>query len=128
MILLDTCSLIWLASDPTQFSAPARLAVEDPAQVFLVSAISAFEIGILVKKRKLDLMAAPDVWFAEATARYAVQVLDLPWRVALRSTHLPDIHNDPADRIIVATALERQCAILTPDPKIAAYPGVTVVW
>lgn len=41
---------------------------------------------------------------------------------------LIDIHADPFDRILVATALARGAAVLTPDPEIAAYPSVTTIW
>jgi hypothetical protein len=41
---------------------------------------------------------------------------------------LPPLHPDPCDRIIVATALEHDWTIITPDPLIRQYPGVTVVW
>lgn len=128
MILLDTCSLIWLVSDQTQFSPPALRAVQDPSQSFAVSAISAFEIGILVRKRRITLSVPPEVWFADACLSQAVRVIDVSWEIALGSTTLPDIHNDPADRIIIASALWNGWPILTPDSKIAAYAGATTVW
>jgi PIN domain nuclease of toxin-antitoxin system len=49
-------------------------------------------------------------------------------RIACRSTQLPPLHADPCDRIIVATALVSAIAVLSPDPLIAAYPGIEVAW
>ena len=41
---------------------------------------------------------------------------------------LPDIHNDPFDRILIAQALERNFRMVTKDSVIPKYPGVSVVW
>jgi PIN domain nuclease of toxin-antitoxin system len=48
--------------------------------------------------------------------------------IALRAAELPRIHNDPADRFIIATALECAIPVVTPDDKIRQYPGIQVIW
>jgi PIN domain nuclease of toxin-antitoxin system len=51
-----------------------------------------------------------------------VRVIALTPRVALRATSLPPLHNDPMDRVIVATSQLRRLTVITPDARIHAYP------
>lgn len=41
---------------------------------------------------------------------------------------LPPIHQDPADRLLIAIALEHQCTLLTPDQTIRSYPNLQALW
>ena len=87
-----------------------------------------FEIGIKHRRGALDLPLPPADWIARALEHHRVQEIPVEWRVAERSTSLPLLHRDPADRIIIATALVTGVSILTPDSQISQYPDVTVVW
>lgn len=128
MLLLDTCSLLWLVSDPTQFSATAMSWLNDPARVLHVSAFSAHEVGVLVKKNRIRLRSAAEVWFGKAIHAHSILVLPITWEIALSATQLPPIHNDPADRLIIATALAHGLAIMSPDRHFPSYPHVRVIW
>jgi PIN domain nuclease of toxin-antitoxin system len=128
MILLDTCSLYWIASDPSKLSANAVNALRANPAVLYVSAISAFEVVLNHRKRRVVLPTEPRTWFAGVLGRYNINCLSITWEIAAASASLPPIHSDPADRIIVATAIAHSLPILTPDHLIAAYPGVGVVW
>ena len=94
----------------------------------VVSAISAFEIGVKCEKRKLMLPLPPRPWFERVVQTYALRVEPITWEDAIASTTLPRHHNDPADRIIVATAIRLGATILTPDPLIAAYSEAKTLW
>lgn len=48
--------------------------------------------------------------------------------IALRAAELPRIHSDPADRLVIATALELSGPILRPDEKIKQYPSIKTLW
>ena len=48
--------------------------------------------------------------------------------IALRAAELPRIHSDPADRFIVATALELGLPVVPPDHLIRQHPGVRTLW
>lgn len=128
MILLDTCALIWFATDWEQFSPPARAALCNPSTPLAVSAFSAFELGLLHRRGRIGLEMEPDQWFQAVISVGSIAPIPVTWATALEATRLPQLHNDPADRIIIATALALNCPIITPDRHIATYPGVAVVW
>lgn len=128
MLLLDTCTLIWLSTDVTHLSECASGALNDPTRRLFVSAISAWELGIGVSKRRVQLDIDPRAWFARSVSKFGIEILDISSNDALRSTELPWIHRDPADRIIIATALSRQLTVVSPDEEIPKYPGLQVLW
>jgi PIN domain nuclease of toxin-antitoxin system len=128
VILLDTCTLLWLASDQSNLSADARETIRAHPGLLFVSAITAFEIGIKSKKGRLMLPMLPDRWYATALTAHGLIEIPIDGDIASRSTALPDLHADPADRIIVATAQRGGLAVVTPDPLIGAYPGTRVAW
>lgn len=128
MIVLDTVTWIWRASDPKRLSAKARRAM-DGADGALVSAISVWEVAMLVAKRRIRLDRPVEQWVDIALALPGIQLAALDPAIAVRSTQLPgELHRDPADRIIIATALERAAPIVTSDERIRSYPHVQSVW
>jgi PIN domain nuclease of toxin-antitoxin system len=128
MVLLDTCTLLWLVGAAEQLSAEARSAIEQSTGALFVSAITAFEIGVKHRKRALQLPLDPVTWYAEALAFHGLCECPVTGVIAGRSTQLPRLHADPCDRILVATAGEHGWTLLTPDPLIQQYPGITVRW
>ena len=70
-LLLDTCAMLWLAEDRA-ISAAAAAALDDAyqgEQTTWVSPISAWEIGMLVARRRIALSASPTVWFGGVLSR-----------------------------------------------------------
>ena len=128
MFLLDTCTLLWLASDTSQLSPVSRQAISASAGRLYVSAISAFEIGVKHTKGRIVLPAPPATWFRRALQLHGLRSIAVTYRVALRSTTLPPLHNDPMDRITIATAMLRRPTTLTPDHLIRQYPDVSIAW
>lgn len=126
LILLDTCTFLWLA-DPKAALPQAVKAVLRASTERFVSAISAFEIGYKNAQGKLNLPCAPSIWFRENCAARGIRTLPIQESIALRASQLPLHHRDPADRFIIATALEYDARILTPDPYFSAY-DVKVMW
>jgi PIN domain nuclease of toxin-antitoxin system len=128
VIVLDTATWIWRASDPNRLSARARRAI-DEAERALVSAISVWEVAMLVAKRRIRLDRPVEQWVDVALALPGIQLASLEPAIAVRSTRLPaPFHPDPADRIIVATALENAAPVITPDDRIRSYPHVQSEW
>ncbi len=128
MILLDTCTLLWLSSDPSQLSSKAAEAIRSAGEFVQVSAISAWEIAWKQAKGHLQLSMAARPWFELAVQIQQVREAPITAAIALRAAELPRIHNDPADRFIIATGLELNLPIITPDHLIQQYPGVTTLW
>jgi PIN domain nuclease of toxin-antitoxin system len=128
VIVLDTATWIWRASDPKRLTTSARRAI-DEAERALVSAISVWEVAMLVAKRRIQLDRPVEQWVDIALALPGIQLAPLELAIAVRSTKLPgEFHPDPADRIIVATALENAVPIITPDDRIRSYPHVQSAW
>ena len=128
MILLDTCVLLWLAADQSKLSLKARELLGKSSGELVVSAISAFEIGLKHSKNKLRLPKSPDVWFHEALSFYDLRAIPITSEIAARSTLLPKLHADPCDRFLIATAQLGKYRLMTSDQSIAAYPDVDVIW
>ena len=128
MILLDTCTLLWLSDPDTDLpDAVLRALRSSPPSERFVSAISAFEIGYKHALGKLKLPLKPALWFRENCAQRGLTCLPLTESIALRAAQLPRHHRDPGDRFIVSTAMEYDLLVLTPDQHFAPYP-VKVLW
>jgi PIN domain nuclease of toxin-antitoxin system len=126
MILLDTCALIWLGN--RALPVPLMRVIESLDDAVMVSAISAWEVGIKFAAGKLPLPAPPSEWFRGLVDHHTLGEVPVDSEIALLSAALPPIHHDPADRILIATAMHIGATLLTPDPRIRAYPDVKVRW
>lgn len=130
MILLDTHTLLWWVSCPGELSAKASRAVETGAETgtLLVSSISAWEVAVLVKKKRLKLDRPVEDWIALVEAIPALKFLAVDNAIAVRSVGLEGLHDDPADRIIAATAMTLGCALVTKDKRLRGYEPLKTVW
>jgi PIN domain nuclease of toxin-antitoxin system len=123
-LLLDTCAAIWLAEEATlSKAAEDALAIAAKHREFVyISAISSWEIGLLVSKGRLRLSVPPHVWFERMLANPQIQLIDLSVRTLIASSFLPGAPpRDPADRIILATAREGGYRLVTRDKHLLAY-------
>jgi PIN domain nuclease of toxin-antitoxin system len=132
MILLDTHALIWWVNGSNRLSAPARTAIENERNTkgtILVSAISAWEIAMLVDKGRLTLDRDVADWLDQADLIEGLELVAMDREIGIQSVFLPgDFHKDPADRIIVATARKFASPVVTADERIIAYPHVKTTW
>ena len=117
MILLDTHVWVWLVSDPDRLSSTSLDAI-DGAEALAISAVSAWEVGMLIARGRIEVDREPRVWIRQAVATEKLRVIDLDWTVAVTASGLEGMHRDPADRMIVATALRQRCPLVTKDAKI----------
>lgn len=128
MLLLDTCVLLWLASDHTKLSKNAIKLISKNAGTLFISSFTSFEIALKHKKKKLTLPASPKRWIPEILKHHGIIEIPVDSEIAVFSVNLPNVHNDPADRIIIATSMVKKIDILSPDSLIAKYPNVVVKW
>lgn len=128
MILIDTCTLIWLTSEHKKLSPKSKEVIKIHHGKLFVSSISAFEIGVKASKGKLTLPIPIDRWFNEALEYHGIREIPINSAIAIQATALPPLHRDPCDRIIIATALLHDCPILTPDQMISQYKNVRAEW
>jgi PIN domain nuclease of toxin-antitoxin system len=120
LILLDTVTLVWAAMDDPRLGHQSRSMIEEAGPSNLcVSAISPWEVAMLVRKDRLDLGEEPLVWFQAIMARTGMDLIAVEPDIAVDAGLLPrTVHGDPADRLIMATARKLACPLLTPDSKI----------
>jgi PIN domain nuclease of toxin-antitoxin system len=120
-LLLDTHVLIWLMFGDSRLGqrAKAEIARVGNAGDLLVSAITPWEIGVLVSKKRIDLHRDVLVWVRDALSMPAVSLVSLDPEIAVASTRLPfDMHSDPADRVLVATARHLGATLVTADQAL----------
>lgn len=129
MIVLDTHIWVWWVHGEAKLSNNHRMYLQThEAQGFGISIISCWEVAKLVEYNRLKLPSPVADWLDQALAYPGVRLLDLTPRIAVESTLLPGtFHRDPADQMIVATALIHNCPLMTVDAKILAYPHVQKV-
>jgi PIN domain nuclease of toxin-antitoxin system len=131
MIVLDTHAWIWFTSNPEALSQKAKKVVEAAVEEknLLVSSISAWEVALLVKKGRLKLTMDVTDWIAKSENLPFIQFIPVTNSIAVKSVNLPPpLHPDPADRIIIATALSTGSPIVTKDKKISDYSHVKTIW
>lgn len=129
MIVLDTHALLWWALDPAQLSPLAReLCERMERDGGFASAISIWELGRKIERGKLDLGMSIADFVRRLHVSNVVELVPADASIWLRTVALPWAHRDPADRVIVATALEKGLPLLSKDELIRSYEGVRCVW
>jgi PIN domain nuclease of toxin-antitoxin system len=130
MIVLDTDAWLWWLSDPARIPSRTRsridVALDDG--VLAVSAISAWEVAMLVAKGRLELAMPVDDLVAECERLPGFTLLPLTARIAVSATRLALSHPDPADRFIAATALAANATLVTKDERLRASDLVRTAW
>jgi len=124
-LLLDTCALLWLAISPERLSADARQRISSCEGLY-VSAVTLWEIAFKYRIGKLKLDLDPQSWLELAERKFALTVLPLTRKTMIDAAKLPLHHRDPADRFIIATALENDLPVLTADGNFDKYGVKTI--
>jgi PIN domain nuclease of toxin-antitoxin system len=125
LLLLDTHVWIWFAlGDAERLAAPVRkkIVAATHGGKLAVSAISVWEIGMLEAKGRIVLGMPCEKWVATALALPGLRLIGLEPEIAVASSRLPgEMHGDPADRILAATARERDAVLATADERLVEY-------
>ena len=124
MILLDTHVLVWFAEDhPSLGLRTTRLtdAALRRDEVF-VAAISFWEVAMLRAKARLRMELSP-MAFRRKVLEQGVREIALTGAIGVAAAELPAVHDDPADRMIVATALSLDARVATADRRILDWGG-----
>lgn len=118
-LLLDTCTVLWLANG-AEMTPQARKAIAN--RNLQVSPISAWEIANLVRKSRIAFTLPVKNWFHQTVAKMEAEMPQLTVDILADSCGLPgEPPDDPADRIIIATAREADMTVVTRDRKILEY-------
>jgi PIN domain nuclease of toxin-antitoxin system len=131
MIVLDTHVWVWWLSDSHPLSPKVqKLITEAKAkQAIFISSISVWEVAQLATRGRLKLTMHYTDWIAQTESLSFINFVPVDNHIALRSVQLsPPLHQDPADRMIMATALTLGMPLITKDEKISRYPHLKTIW
>lgn len=123
-LVLDTNALVWaFAGGPVLGGRAARLIDEAVAGGDAhVSAISFWELALKIRKGKLTLARTIAEWRADVL-RLGVRETAIDGTVGIAANELQGFHDDPADRLIVATAMGLGASLVTSDAKLLSWVG-----
>ena len=123
--MLDTHAWIWFFNRHPRAAGLVSLLPADTR--LAISVITLWEAGMLAEKGRVQFHPDLDTRIREMLTRHLCDILPLAPEAALAATRLPDFDGDPADRLIVATAIHHGVSLVPADGKIldwaAAHPG-----
>ena len=123
-LLLDTHAVVWLMEGNPRLRPQVRVQIDLAAKEGLVyvSAISFWEVAVLVSKKRLVLGREVQLWSEDVLAMPGFRLLPLIPSIAIDSTRLPwEMHSDPADRILAASARYLGATLITADHLLLRY-------
>ena len=126
-LLFDTHAFIWWDSAPANLPASVLALCQDPANILLLSVVSAWEMQIKSHLGKLKFASPLGEIFAGQQQANNIEILPITLDHVLNLETLPDHHKDPFDRLLVAQALAEDARLISDDPMIQQYP-VKLAW
>jgi PIN domain nuclease of toxin-antitoxin system len=124
-ILLDTHIVLWLDSQDQRLRPTTRDLIDGfwrNGGTILISAVTAWEIAQLADTGRIGLDCTAQAWIERFIDRPGIAAAPLTHQAASRAYQLPHLeHRDPADRLLIATAIERACPLITYDARIARF-------
>ena len=124
-LLLDTHVALWLDSGDERLRASTRALIDGCWQsggAIFLSAVTAWEIALLVDTSRIDLDIPVEAWIRRFLERPGIEAVPLGHQAASRSYQFHRLeHRDPADRLLIATAIELACPLVTYDERIARF-------
>ena len=127
-ILLDTHVWIWSQQCPDKLGTYAFTCLQDQQNPLFVSTISTLEIARLVQAGRVELFVKLSAWIRKSLDYLLCETILLSHDIAAKAYTLPaPFHRDPADRILVATALHLDLMLMTSDERILSYPHIKTI-
>ncbi len=124
-LLLDTHIALWLDSGDASLRSPTRALIDACWQsggTICLSAVTVWEVALLVDTRRIELDLPIEAWVARFLERPGIESVPLGHRVASRSYQLHHLEQrDPADRLLIATAIDLACPLVTYDERILRF-------
>jgi PIN domain nuclease of toxin-antitoxin system len=119
MIILDTHALVWLSEGNSKLGTESLCLIDKALKEneLFVSAISFWEVAMLIEKGRITMECSVTEWRI-SLMKHGLQEIPLAGDIAVESAQLVDFHGDPADRMIVATAIKSTANLCTADQKI----------
>jgi PIN domain nuclease of toxin-antitoxin system len=124
-VLLDTHIVLWLDNGDERLRPSTLGLIEDywhQGGTILISAVTAWEIAQLVNFGRIDLDLSAEAWVERFVERPGIRAVPLSHHAASRAYRFNELeHRDPADRLMIATAIELACPFMTYDARILRF-------
>ena len=127
-LLLDTHVWFWALQSPEKLGPGCRSILEEPGNEVAVATISTLELAQLISAGRIELKGTLEAWVRRGIEIMGMQSFELTHPISVLAYALPGtFHTDPADRILVATAIHHGLSLITADERILAYPHAVTV-
>jgi len=130
VILLDTHVVVWMGFEPKRISKAANEAIRAAlaaGEPLAVSAVTLYELAVIVARKWIDTPLSPDAFLEDMTERFVLRAVTA--RISAAAATMPRGYpSDPLDRIIGATALVEGLKLVTADEQVRKSNVVPVVW
>jgi PIN domain nuclease of toxin-antitoxin system len=128
---MDTCAIIWDALDPSKLSNKATSSIEkaDKNNALIISDISIWEISMLIKKKRLEVNSTATTFINLFLQSRNISIQSISPEIAELSVNFDNtINSDPADRIIAATSIIYNAALVTSDKNLLENKQLDTIW
>ncbi|MFQ5675368.1 MAG: type II toxin-antitoxin system VapC family toxin [bacterium] len=126
-LMIDTHIWVYYVAGMNDQLSQASVKALKKANILCVSAISCWEVALLVKRGRLGIDNVSQ-WIYDALQFPRIHLLNLTPEILIRSVFLNKHHPDPADRMIVATCDLESLPLVTADKKIRSWQGLETIW
>ena len=120
-LLLDTHVFLWYLNRSKRLSPAIHNAIRDPQNAVYFSVVSLWESTLKYQLGKLPLPQPPDQYLPQERQRHQIAALALDELSVSKLMHLPNLHRDPFDRMLICQALAHNLTFVTVDEIIRAY-------
>lgn len=126
-VLLDSHAVLWNEAGDERLPRAVRDLIEHPSTRLVLSVASIWELTLKALEGRLRLPEGPADYFEALVRDLRFEVLPVEQRHVAALSELPDIHDDPFDRMLVAQALVEDLELVSGDERIRRYP-VRTLW
>jgi PIN domain nuclease of toxin-antitoxin system len=129
MIVLDTCAVIWDALDASRLTPKAKKAISHHESELIICDISIWEIAMLIKRKRLVIAFDITGFIQLVLQSRNFHIQEITPEIADLSVNFDsEINNDPADRLIAATAILSNAPIITADQNLRKATMIKTIW
>ena len=120
-LLLDTHIFLWFINNDRRLSNQWRTLIRVSDNDVYLSVVSVWEVILKYQLGKLTLPETPEIYLPKQRKRHFIKNLDLDEKSVTQLIHLPSLHRDPFDRMLMSQAIGHGLTLMTVDSAVKAY-------